>query len=155
MTRTRAVILLFIIAIAAFLPAIREEVSWLWADSHQSAAEFESYLEDWPNGRHAADARLNYYQRAWVEREKAMIHQAYHEASSSSAESDAEYRKQQRLRRDTFSWKAATNSNTLQSYQNYLRQFPGGQFARPARARINALNQNSQGISPVSSPSAR
>ena len=142
MTRVGAVVLLFIILIAALLPAAREEVSWLWADSHDSAAEFNSYLEDWPSGRHAADARLKYYQRTWIEREKSKIHQAYQEASRSGPESDAEYRKQQQTRRDAFSWKAATNGDTLQSYQNYLQQFPNGQFARQARARINALNQN-------------
>jgi hypothetical protein len=155
MTRIGAVILLFIIAIAAFLPAIREEMSWLWADSHERAADYETYMEDWPNGRHAADARVKYYQRTWVEREKSKIHQAYHEASSSAAASDSEYRKQQQTRRDAFSWKAATNGDTLQSYQNYLHQFPNGQFARQARARINALSQNSPAASPSVSPTAR
>ncbi|HUD83377.1 MAG TPA: hypothetical protein VMQ67_07730 [Candidatus Saccharimonadales bacterium] len=156
MTRTRAVVLLFIIVIAGvvtLLPASRDELSWWWADSHDHAADFMNYLEVWPKGRHVVEARLKYNQRRWVETEKVMIHQAYQEASHSSPEVDAEYRREKRLRRDAFFWKAATVANTLESYQDYLQQFPKGQFARQANARIDALGHRSQEAPPVNSPS--
>jgi hypothetical protein len=155
MTRTRAVVLLFIIVIAgaiAFLPATRDELSWWWADSHDHAADFVTYLMAWPNGRHAADARLKYKQRRWVETEQALIHQAYQEASHSSPEADAEYRKEKRLRQDAFFWKAAAKSDTLESYGDYLEQFPKGQFVRQARARIDELSHGSEAVPPQSSP---
>ena len=155
MTRIRAVVLLFIIVIAAaiaLLPVTRDELSWWWADSHDRSVDFTNYLESWPNGRHVAEARLKYNQRQWVETEKAMIHQAYQDASHSNPEADAEYRKEKRLRRDAFFWKAATNANTLQSYQDYLQQFPKGQFAPLARARIDALNHGAQEVPSAASP---
>jgi hypothetical protein len=156
MTRARAVVLLFIAVIAtvaALLPVVRDELSWWWADSHDHAADFMNYLTVWPKGRHAAEARLKHHQRQWVEMEEGMIHQAYQEASHSSPQGDAEYRREKRLRQDAFFWKEATNSNTLESYQDYLQQFPGGQFARQARAQIYALGRRSKGVPPVSSPS--
>jgi hypothetical protein len=155
MTRIRAVVLLFFIVIAAaiaLLPVTRDELSWWWAESHDRSTDFTNYLEVWPNGRHVAEARLKYTQRHWVETEKAMIHQAYQEASHSTPEADAEYRKEKRLRRDSFFWKAATNANTLQSYKDYLQQFPKGQFARQAHARLDALSHSPQGVPPASSP---
>src|SRR5580698_5956122 len=108
MTRARAVVLLFIIIIAAtiaLLPVVRDELSWWWAESLDHAADFMTYVEIWPNGRHVNEARLKYKQRQWVETEKALIHQAYQEASHASPDADAEYRKEKRLRRESFFWK--------------------------------------------------
>ncbi len=155
MTRIRAVVLLIIVVIGAavaLLPATRDELSWWWADSHNRAADFASYLEAWPKGYHAGEARLKYNQRQWAETEKAMIHQAYQEASHASPEADAEYRKEKRQRRDAFFWREATNSNTLESYQDYLQQFPRGQFSRQARAHIATLSHPFNEVPPVSSP---
>jgi hypothetical protein len=155
MSRARAAVLLFLIVIAAtvaLLPVVRDELSWWWAESRDHAADFVTYVEVWPNGRHVNEARLKYKQRQWVETEKAMIHQAYQEASHASPDADAEYRKQKRLRRESFFWKAATNTDTLQSYQDYVTQFPQGQFARQARARIATLSRESPAIPGGSTP---
>jgi hypothetical protein len=108
-----------------------------------------SYLDTWPNGRHAADARLKYRQRQWIETEQAMIRQAYQEASHASPEADAEYRKEKRMRHDAFFWKAASSTDTLQSYEDYLKQYPKGQYARQARARIEALSHGTQFVLPA------
>jgi hypothetical protein len=146
---------LFIVAIGtmvAIVPATRDEVSWWWADSHDHAADFTGYLETWPKGRHAAEARLKYRQRQWVETEQAMIHQAYQEASHASPEADAEYRKEKRLRRDAFFWKAASSTDTVEAYGDYLKQYPKGQFARQAHARIEALNHGAPATAPANTP---
>ncbi|HUD46631.1 MAG TPA: hypothetical protein VMR33_07365 [Candidatus Baltobacteraceae bacterium] len=158
MTRTRAVVLLFVVVIgaaAALVPAARDELSWWWAESHDHAVDFTTYLEVWPHGRHSAEARLKYDERRWVETQEAMIRQAYQEASRSSPEADVQYRREKHLRRDSFFWKAATSVNTVQSYQDYLQQFPDGRFAALAHARIDALSHGSQGVPPVSSPPAQ
>ena len=155
MTRIRAVVLLFIaliVAVAAPVPATRDELSWWWADMHDHSADFMNYLDAWPKGRHAAEARLKYNQRHWVETEKAMIHQAYQDTAHANPEADNEYRRQQHMRREAFFWKQATNANTLESYQGYLRQFPRGQFTRQARAQIDALNNRPQEVPPASTP---
>jgi hypothetical protein len=155
MTRIRAAVLLFVILIAAavaLVPAVRDELSWWWAESHDRSSDFMTYVEVWPNGRHVTDARLRYRQRQWVENEKALIHQAYEEAAHSSPEVEAEYLREKRLRQDSFFWKGATNKGTLQAYQDYLREFPAGQFAPQARARTEALSHSSQASPPGGTP---
>jgi hypothetical protein len=144
MSRARAAVLLFLIVIVgaiALLPVVRDELSWWLAESRDHAADFMAYVEIWPNGRHVNEARLMYKQRQWVETEKALIHRAYQEASHVSPDADAEYRKEKRLRRESFFWKAATNTDTLQSYQDYVTEFPQGQFTRQARARIATFSR--------------
>jgi hypothetical protein len=144
MTRIRAALLLFVIVVAAatILPVTREEFSWLWADSHDSAADFMKYLEDWPQGRHAAEAHQKYDQRRWMDTKKSLISQAYQQAAHSSPEADAEYRKEKRLRRDSFFWKQAVAANTAEAYRDYLQQFPKGQHERQASNQIAALLRN-------------
>jgi hypothetical protein len=150
MTRIRTVLLLFVIVVAAatLLPITREEFSWLWADSHDQAADFMRYIEDWPKGRHVAQARLKYDQRRWMETKKAMINQAYQQAAHSTPDADAEYRKEKRLRRDSFFWKQAVAANTVNAYRDYLQQFPKGQHERQASNQIAALSRNSNAPAP-------
>jgi hypothetical protein len=151
-TRIRAVVLLFIVVIGtavALLPALRDDLSWWWADSHDHAVDFMTYLDAWPNGRHAADARLKYRQRQWMETKQAMIHEAYQEATHASPEADAQYLKEKRKREDAFFWKAASSTDTVESYRDYLKDFPRGKYTNQALARITALNQGSQAAPPA------
>jgi hypothetical protein len=143
-TRIRVAVLLFIVVIgtaAALAPAVRDELSWLWADSHGHASDFITYLDAWPKGRHAAEARLKRDQRHWVETKQAMIREAYQEAAHASPEADAKYRKEKREREDAFFWKAASSIDTAESYRDYLRKFPDGKYTNQAFARITSLNQ--------------
>lgn len=152
MSRMRAAVLLFAIVAAAaiaLLPVIRDELSWWWAESRDHAVDFMNYVDTWPNGRHVAEARLKFKQRQWAESEKTLIHKAYQDAAHSSPEADADYNRQKLMRRDAFLWKAATNTDTLKGYQDYISQFPQGKFSGQARARIAALSQDAQIPSPA------
>ena len=152
MSRMRAAVLLVaIVAVAAIalLPVIRDELSWWWAESRDHSADFMTYVDTWPNGLHVAEARLRYKQRLWAENEKSLIHKAYQDAAQPSPGADAEYNRQKQMRRDAFFWKAATNTDSLKAYQDYISQFPQGKFARQARARIAMLSPNAQGQPPV------
>ncbi len=139
-----AVLLVAIVAAAAIalLPVIRDELSWWWAESRDHSVDFMNYVDTWPTGRHVVEARLKFKQRQWAEGEKTLIRKAYQDAANPTPASDAEYKKQKQMRRDAFLWKAATNSDTLKAYQDYISQFPKGKFAGQAHARIATLSRD-------------
>lgn len=125
-----------------FLPATRDELTWWWAESHGHSDNYLTYLSDWPEGRHAAGARLLCEQRRWAETKRAEIRTADTMAlmaSPSNADSEAKYRREKELRHDNFLWKQTTHENTLFSYRDYLNQYPSGLHSSEARQKIQAL----------------
>jgi len=143
MTRSRKLLLVIILLalLADFLPVTREEFSWWWTESHNHSADYLNYLSDWPAGPHVAAARIRFQARLRTERRRAQIRQAYMAASQTKSETDAAYRREQRIRRDSFFWKKATTANTVESYNDYLREFPQGGYAAQAHKRILALSE--------------
>jgi hypothetical protein len=137
MTRSRKV-LLIIAALAVpayFLPITRDELAWWWAQSHGHSDSYLSYLSDWPQGRHAVEARLFCEERRRAETKMAQIRTA----TSTNPNTEAANRLEQRTRRDDFFWKRATRDNTIASYHDYLSQYPSGRHAAAARQKIQAL----------------
>jgi hypothetical protein len=143
MTRSRKFLLIIIalVLLADFLPVTREELSWWWAQSRDHAADYLHYLSVWPAGRHVAAARTLFEERQRAELKRAEIRQAYLTATQGKAESDAASRREQRTRREGFFWKRATTANTIESYNDYLREFPQGAYSAQARKNIQALSQ--------------
>jgi hypothetical protein len=141
MTRSRKLLLVIIalVLLADFLPVTHEEFSWLWAESRDHSANYLRYLSDWPKGRHATQARILVEERERAEIKRAQIRQAYAAASQAKSDTDAAYRREQRLRRDNFFWKQASTANSVESYNDYLREFPQGLCSTQARQRIQAL----------------
>jgi hypothetical protein len=88
-----------------------------------------------------AAARILVQVRLRAELRRAQIREAYLAASQVKSETDAARRREQRIRRDKFFWKRATTANTLESYHDYLREFPRGGYSAQARKRIQALSQ--------------
>lgn len=148
MTRRRAVVLLFIVvivAIAVLLPAAREQLAWWWTESHDQAADYTDYLETWPKGRHAVEARLDYNQRTWIDTKKALIREAYKDVSVTNLEADAAYRSEQRARHESFFWKEVTSNNTAEGYKDYLQQYPHGLHAAEAKRQLALRGQEGNG----------
>jgi hypothetical protein len=143
-TRIRKVLLVIVAlaVLANFLPVTREEFAWWWAQSHDHAADYLRYLSNWPAGRHVVAARNLFEQRQRAELKRAQIRQAYLAASNVQSNTDAAFRRDQRLRRENFFWKKAATANTRESYNDYLREFPQGRYADQARQRIQALPQS-------------
>ncbi|HEY3912917.1 MAG TPA: hypothetical protein VGN61_00410 [Verrucomicrobiae bacterium] len=143
MKRAKPVLILFLIVIAAVVvtvPAVQDEAAWVWALSRDHAADYMDYMQKWPKGSHIAEARIKHDQREWMENKKSAISQAYEEAAHPDAATDAEYDREKTMRKDSFFWKRATNLNTVDAYQDYLRQFPNGQFVRQAQTQMGSLN---------------
>lgn len=140
--RAAIVIVMVTIALACWLLApAREQMDWWWAESHNRAADYKDYLEQWPFGRHAFRADQLYHARTWEDIKAAMILQAYREASHTNLEADALYRRQQRLRRDDFFWKQASTVNTQEAYRDYLKHYPRGKHSLEARRQLDSLGR--------------
>jgi hypothetical protein len=139
MTRSRK-LLLVIIALAVladFLPVTREEFSWWWAEMHDHSTNYQKYISVWPNGRHVAQARILIEERERSEATRAQIRQA----TQTKFETDTAYRREQRARKDNFFWKQASTANTVESYNDYLREFPQGKYSAQARQNLQALGK--------------
>ncbi len=146
MTGSRKVLLVIaaLAVTAYFLPITRDEFSWWWATSHNHAANYLRYLSDWPKGRHVVEARLFCLERQRAETTRAGILQAETMSSMASPrnrDEEAAYVRERATRRDNFSWKRATNLDTLSSYHDYLNQFPAGQHAAEARQKLQSQGQ--------------
>lgn len=143
MTRSRKLLLVIIalVVLADFLPATREEFSWWWAESHDHAADYLRYLSKWPAGRHIVAAHRFFEERQRAELTRAQIRQANLAASQTKTESDTAYRRDLRARRENFFWQQATTANTIEGYNDYLREFPQGKYASQARVKIQSLVQ--------------
>jgi hypothetical protein len=146
MTRARLIVLVslaVVVAGALLIPAMRDELAWYWTESQDQAGDYMHYLSDWPKGRHVNQARMRYEQRQWAATKRALILQAYQQSlRTNSPDNDPAYRNERRVRREVLFWRQATNANTITSFEDYLRQYPQGQFVAKARAQIEALRRN-------------
>jgi hypothetical protein len=145
MTRARFIVLVCLAAIVAaawLIPATRDELAWYWAESQDQAGDYMRYLSDWPKGHHVNEAKTRYEQRQWAATKRALILQAYQQSlRTNSPDTDPAYRNERRLRREVLFWRQATNANTITSYEDYLRQYPKGQFVVKAHAQIEVLHR--------------
>jgi hypothetical protein len=153
MTRARVILLVCLAAVVAaalLVPVLRDELAWYWAESQDQAGDYMRYLSDWPKGHHANEAKTRYELRQWAATKRALILQAYQQSlRTNSPDNDPAYRNERRLRREVLFWRQATNANTIISFEDYLRQYPKGQFAAKARAQIAILQREAP---PVNTP---
>ena len=129
MNRSRKLLLAIValVVLADFLPVTREEFSWWWAQSGETGLRESNSLL---TGKRTGTSSKN-----------TQIRQAYLAASQVKSNTDAANRREQRLRRDGFFWKQATTANTIESYNDYLREYPQGGYAAQARQKIQALRE--------------
>jgi hypothetical protein len=146
MTRARLIVLVCLAAVVAaalLIPATRDELAWYWTESQDQAGDYMRYLSEWPKGHHVTEAKMRYEQRQWAATKRALILQAYQQSlRTNSPDADPAYRNERRLRREVLFWRQATNANTVTSYEDYLRQYPKGQFVAKAHAQIEALHRS-------------
>jgi hypothetical protein len=154
MTRIRAVVLVSIGAVTAvtlLVPPARDELSWFWAEFQDRAPNYMAYVNDWPKGLHANEAKLLYEKREWDVTKRALITQAYQQTSRTNGapDADAAYRSERLKRRELLSWRQATSANTLDGYKDYLRQYPRGRFAGKAHAQVETIILSTRGAEPL------
>lgn len=94
-----------------------EEQYWDSINNSQRAQDFQSYLNNYPNGKYAALARLRISQLGGNTMQYSPVVSAVEE----------QY------------WNSVRNSQRPQDFQDYLNTYPNGQYVLVARLRINQL----------------
>ena len=137
-----------------------DESTWMQAVRAGTLGAFTDYLQNFPNGKHAAEAReriavleaqarLDADERAWAAARQADTAAAYADYlrdfpqgahAAEARERQAALDQEARRQADEKSWQDALRLGTQVSLRDYLRQFPNGAHAAEARQRIAALN---------------
>ncbi len=91
--------------------------AWENAERRNTIAGYEEYLANWPEGLHAPKAKER------IAEMKAAIEAARKDAAERAA-------------REARAWEVAEQGNSIQSYQDYLGQYPSGKNAPTAQERI-------------------
>ena len=125
-----------------------EEDSWRAIAGSSSATDFQRYLDRWPTGRYASEARS----RLTNLRET----QAWAAIAVSSSPADFEgylqrwptgrYASEARSRltglRDSRAWNAIAVSSSPADFEGYLQRWPTGRYASEARSRLMSLRDS-------------
>jgi hypothetical protein len=135
--------IVILLALLFSLPPMRDELSWCWAESRDEASDYMRYLDEWPKGRHIAEAKARYEQRSWKDTTRAMINEALKKHAASKTDPDTIQEK--KVRQERFFWKQASIENTIVSYQDYLQHYPAGEFSGQAHRRIDDLRNQGAG----------
>jgi outer membrane protein assembly factor BamD (BamD/ComL family) len=141
-----------------------DESNWAQAVRTGSLGAFTDYLQNFPNGKHVAEAReriaaLNAQARsdadekAWTEARQVDTAAAYADYlrdfpagahAAQARERQAALDQEARGAADEKSWAEALRLATQVSLRDYLRQFPNGAHAAEARQRLAVLEQQAR-----------
>jgi serine/threonine protein kinase len=116
--------------------AVTEKDLWRSTRKSADARNYANYLAEFPNGRHAADAR------AWLKRDAGQRALAQSEAKSpttADARASAPAGRNARESDDELDWASTVARNQPTSYEGYLARHPKGRFAAIASAKLAPL----------------
>jgi len=105
--------------------------AWATAEGRNTIAGYEDYIAAWPEGRHASKAQER------IDEMKAAAEAARKDAAE--REEAARREAAERARREARDWQTAAQTNTVQSYQDYLTKHSAGPNAPEAQARIDRM----------------
>ena len=134
-----------------FLPLARDEISWCWAQSHDHSDNYANYLRDWPEGRHAVEARVFYQRSLWAETKRAEIRQAYTMASM-ALPGQCRIRRRLSPRTGCAAGQFFLETSDQRQHHRKLPGLPGPKSQRPPRRRGPPKNPSPR---PASGPNQR
>lgn len=130
--------MLIVAAVAlAIVPTTRDEIHWRWASHKDETANYKSYVETWPDGRHAAEAKVRYDEQAWADAQAANTVQGFERYVQ--IHGDGRYVPQANDNIESLHWKEATTTNTVRGFQHYIQFHDDGKRVREAKDRIELL----------------
>lgn len=119
------------------LPVTRDEIHWRRASSEDAVAGYQSYLQTWPEGRHAAEAQERCDELGWAETRAANTVEGFRRYLQAHAKGKHRAEAEEGL--DAIDWLEATAAHTIRAYQVYLTAHFQGRRTEEAQARIAAL----------------
>jgi hypothetical protein len=121
----------------AATPAARDELHWRWAAHGDAKSGYASYVQAWPGGRHAPEARARFDAHSWAEAAAVNTIDAF--TRYLHAHPDGGHAAAARDGIDALQWQQATAGHSIASYQRYSTSQPRGKFAPEAAAKSAAL----------------
>lgn len=128
---------LLLLAFLAFLPASRDEIFWKWTSFQGKIPAYSSYLQKWPNGRHAAEANARMDEYDWSDALDTKTLQGYERYVQ--LHSAGKHTEEARNKIELLQWQETVTKNTVLSFQSFLQTHPNSKFARDAEEKIKAL----------------
>jgi outer membrane protein assembly factor BamD (BamD/ComL family) len=111
--------------------AKQEEILWQNAKQNDLIISYKTYLEKYPNGKYAFDAKSRISQLEQIEQQKQ-------QAEKERVEKEYLAKQQESL------WQNAKQNDLIKSYKTYLEKYPNGKYAFDAKSRISQLEQIEQ-----------
>jgi hypothetical protein len=119
------------------LPATRDELGWLRVSEDESVADEQAYLDAWPEGRHAGEARVRIQRHAWSMAFRLDSVVGFQEYLAAFPEGGHVAEAQARI--EALKWEAAVTTKDVKPLEDFLRDHPDSEHAGEARAQIDAL----------------
>lgn len=131
-------IILVVIALA-MIPTIRDEIHWQWASHKNETTSYESYVNTWPGGRYAAEARGRYDELGWADAQAVNTVQGYERYVQFHG--NGKYVTEAKDNIETLQWQEAVVANTIQGFEQYLERHPDGKRVSVANEGIESLHR--------------
>lgn len=119
-------------------PSRRDERYWQWATAQGTAESFAEYLQAWPEGKHATEAKALYDEKGWQDANTTNSVQAFEHYLAEHP--DGKYVAQANESIEDLHWQTASTSLTAGALETYLRDYPNGKYLTQARGRIEELD---------------
>lgn len=125
------------LAIYMFFDGAWHPLNWWITHRRGTIAAYESYLQRFPNGNHASEAKENVESLYWKEASAAPSPESLQEYLSRYP--GGRFAQEAKRQIEFLRWREAVSANTVASLQEYLRQYPSGRFVREVVSQRNSL----------------
>ncbi|MGZ5449705.1 MAG: ankyrin repeat domain-containing protein [Thermoanaerobaculia bacterium] len=141
------------VIVVRFVPSIRAETDWQWAQHSGWPGAYRRYVDRWPKGRHVAEASALLDTMEWrgVPRDDARALEWYiashpdspfvrqaQKSLEATLRDEALRRDRERKSRDESDWTSAKNWGTELGHEQYLRDHPDGAHVAEAKRGLAA-----------------
>ncbi len=141
MKRTAGIVLTVLVVAATALAIIsdtRDEIQWLWTSYKNETADYESYLETWPNGRHVDEADQLFDECGWADAQRVRTVQSFERYVQIHTHGKHVVESKDSI--ESLHWQQVRSENVAGGFQHYLRIYPDGKHASDARNNIESLD---------------
>lgn len=118
--------------------------AWQKACSINTVESYTKYLQDFPSGVHAKDAKARIETIYWnnaQEADTAESYQSYLTHFSYGTYTTKAKNRINQIEEELKLWNYAEKENTISSYNLYLKKYPGGKHKNEANRRIKSLTE--------------
>jgi hypothetical protein len=126
-------IAVLILITVGLLPTTREHLKWHFASLGDKIQDYTEYLEAWPNGRHAAEARLRQDERSWSDARAGNTLESFKHYEQ--VYPNGAHLAEAHMKIEDLTWQQSTSANTITSLRAYDNAYPSGRFVAESQAR--------------------